>query len=345
MAVPIPDRVDDLALIAQLADGEIHSMPALLHALGGTSRIRLARSLARMPSLGVAIEEIPRRGYRLHAPVELFDAARIRAALSAEQGAMLDSLEVLFEVDSTNTRLLASPPSPVDRAQVLLCEIQSAGRGRRGRTWTSSFGGSLAMSLGWNFREAARAAPALSLAVGVAIVRALDGLGAAGTHLKWPNDVWLGDRKIGGVLVEVKTETSGSAYAVIGIGLNLRLSSEDRRALENAGTRAAALADAYPPSAGRDLPVSRNALVAALLQELLRMLSEFQTAGFTPFRKEWLERDALGGRSAQAQGPEGTVDGIARGVDVDGALLLERGERLHRFVSGEVSLRLSGGDA
>lgn len=338
MAVPIPDRVECAALIARLADGEVHSAAALARELGA-SRGRLHRAVQRLKALGVEIGSLRGRGYRLSASVELLDAARIREALSREHGASVRRLEVLLEVDSTNSRLLAAPPPPTGLADVCLCEIQSAGRGRRGRLWVSPFGASIAMSLARTFREGARVKPALSLAVGVAISRALDRTGARDVRLKWPNDVWLADRKIGGVLVELKAEAEGAAQVVIGIGLNLRLSAEARRAIEAGGARVGALQDACPA------PLSRNTLAAALLEELLSMLARFEAEGFAPFRPEWLALDALGGRAARVLGGQGGIAGIARGVDVDGALLLEDGGRMHRFVSGEVSLRLSEGDA
>jgi len=338
MAVPIPDRVECAALIARLADGEVHSGAALGRELGA-SRGRLGRAVQRLKALGVEIGSLRGRGYRLSGPVELLDAARIREALGREHRVSVRRLEVLLEVDSTNSRLLAAPPPPAGLADVCLCEIQSAGRGRRGRLWMSPFGASIAMSLAWTFQEGARVKPALSLAVGVAISRALDRTGARGVRLKWPNDVWLADRKVGGVLVELKAEAGGAAQAVIGIGLNLRLSAEARRMIEAGGARVAALQDACPAL------LSRNTLAAALLEELLSMLAGFEAEGFAPFRAEWLALDALGGRAARVLGAEGGIAGIARGVDVDGALLLEDDGRLHRFVSGEVSLRLSEDDA
>jgi BirA family biotin operon repressor/biotin-[acetyl-CoA-carboxylase] ligase len=336
MAVPIPDRVECAALIERLADGEVHSGAALGRELGAG---RLHRTVQRLKALGVEIESLRGRGYRLVEPVELLDAARIREALGRDHCASVRRLDVLLEVDSTNSRLLASSAPPTGLADVCLCEIQTAGRGRRGRLWLSPFGASIAMSLGWTFREGERVKPALSLAVGVAISRALDRAGARGVCLKWPNDVWLADRKIGGVLVELKAEAGGAAHVVIGIGLNLRLTSEARRAIEAGGARVAALQDACPA------PLSRNTLAAALLEELLSMLGGFEAEGFAPFRSEWLALDALGGRAARVLAVQGGLTGIARGVDVDGALLLESGGRLHRFVSGEVSLRLSEGDA
>jgi hypothetical protein len=118
-------------------------------------------------------------------------------------------LEIVFEVDSTNSRLLAASPPPYGAAHVCICELQSAGRGRRGRRWIAPFGASVAMSLAWAFRDAARDLPALSLAVGVAVARALARVGAQGVRLKWPNDLWFEDRKIGGVLIDLRAEAGG----------------------------------------------------------------------------------------------------------------------------------------
>ncbi len=196
----------------------------------------------------------------------------------------------------------------------------------------------MASSLGWSFPAAAGVDPTLSLAVGVAVARSLKRLRAAGVRLKWPNDIWLDDHKIGGVLFEVRSEPGGMAHGVIGVGLNVTLSARERRAIEAAGVRAAAVADACAR------PVSRNALAAALLEELLGMLDEFGKTGFAGLREEWAILDGLAGRQARVLVGDAPVEGIARGVDRDGALLLEVHGRLQRYVSGEASLRLNEGD-
>jgi BirA family biotin operon repressor/biotin-[acetyl-CoA-carboxylase] ligase len=124
---------------------------------------------------------------------------------------------------------------------------------------------------------------------------------------------------------------------VIGIGLNVSLSAESRRVIEADEVPVAALSDACPAA------ISRNGLAAALMEELLMMLSEFENRGFAAFRRDWSALDGLLGRAARLHLAQGTVEGIARGVDADGALLLEVGGRLQRYVSGEVSLRLIDG--
>jgi BirA family biotin operon repressor/biotin-[acetyl-CoA-carboxylase] ligase len=336
MAVSLPHRVDPRALLTLLADGEWRPGSWLARELG-TSRGEIARVMRSFGERGIPVGASAGRGYRLSMPVELLDAARIKAALCAELRPRIH-LEVLLDTDSTSTRLLERAPPPFKCANVCSSELQQAGRGRRGRRWISPFGASLALSIGWSFAGATAVNPALSLAVGVAVARALVRLGAANIRLKWPNDVWLADRKLGGVLVELRTEGGGGAHVVIGIGLNVSLSAEQRLAIESQGVRVAAVSDACP---GR---VSRNALAATLLEELLRMLDGFEAHGFAALRAEWLALDALAGRNVRVLTGDAAIGGIARGVDLDGALLLEVGGKLLRQVSGEVSLRLYEGD-
>jgi BirA family biotin operon repressor/biotin-[acetyl-CoA-carboxylase] ligase len=338
MAVPLAGGVDRSALLELLADGRVHSGARLARELE-TSLGAVRQGILGLKSLGIEVGARAGRGYCLPQPIELLDALQIRAALGGERQLKLNNLEVLFEVDSTNTRLLQEAPPPAGQADVCIAELQHAGRGRHGRRWIAPFGGSIALSLGWSFRDASRANPALSLAVGVAICRALTRDGARGISLKWPNDVWFSDRKIGGVLVELKTVESGAAHVVIGIGLNVSLSAAARREIEATGVRAAAVADAGTEEC------SRNRMTGTLLDELLRMLDHFEREGFAPFRDAWTALDALRGRPARILAGNNAISGTARGVDEDGALLLESGGRMQRFVSGEVSLALNLGDA
>ncbi len=326
------------SLLERLADGRLHSGVSLAQELGVT-RAAVWKGVQRLRAHGIRVESLPRRGYRLAAALELLDAALIRGELGAARARSLVSLELLFEVDSTNTHLLAHAPPRYGCAEACICELQSAGRGRRGRRWVAPFGGSIAMSLSWSFRDTVRDLPALSLAVGVAVSRALRRIGAQGIGLKWPNDIWLGQRKIGGVLIELRAEAGGPAFVVIGVGINVTLPDEARAEIESSGVRVAAVADACPI-----LP-SRNRLAGAILDELLGMLVQFESEGFAAFWPSWTALDVLQGRSAQVVIGERHVAGRARGVDRDGALQMEVQGRMQRFVSGEVSLRSVGGEA
>lgn len=321
-----------------MADGVRRTAERLARELGA-DRGEVTGLVEALREAGADIRGDAGQGYGWRGPLELLDAERIRGALRADLRTRIHRLEIPFEIDSTNTRLLALPPPPPGSADLCAAELQRAGRGRRGRTWIAPFGTSLALSVGWSFREAASATPALSLAVGLAVARAVERFGAHDLRLKWPNDIWLDDRKLGGVLVELRSDAAGPAHVVIGVGLNVSLSSESRLRIEAQGVRIAALSDACSGA------VSRNALAAALLEELLGMLEEFESRGFAAFRAEWSMRDALQGRRARLHRAHDAVEGTVRGVDADGALLLEMAGRVQRHLSGEVSLRLNEGEA
>ncbi len=259
----------------------------------------------------------------------------IVAALGA--AARRFDIDVLERCDSTNAVLLARAEAGAASGSVVLTGEQTAGRGRRGRTWISAPGDSLTFSLLWRF--APGTAPAgLSLAVGVGVARALEKVGAGGMQrpvgaaaaqdlirLKWPNDIHRAGKKLGGILVELVPGASHAA--VIGIGLNLRLPDampEDVRA-----------------TAAELGAMDVNRLLAVVLGELLTVLEIFAVAGFAALRDDWQIRHAhadLPVRLSSDFGPP--QDGICRGVDADGALLLETAPgRIERILSGEVSLR------
>jgi len=337
MAVSITDGVEAPQLLVLLADGELRSGESLAEHLGQT-RAAVWKAVKRLRALGIGVQALARRGYRLADPVELLNAKRIERELSEDSRRHLRGLEVLFEVDSTSTRLLTAAPPPLGLADVCTSELQHAGRGRLGRPWIAPFGSGLAISVAWSFSDAARALPALSLGVGVAVARALVRAGAGGILLKWPNDIWFRERKVGGVLVEIRAEAGGPAQVVIGVGLNVVLPPAARVQIEASGARVAAVADACAA-----LP-SRNHVAGTLLDELLSMLLKFERVGFPAFWDEWTALDALNGRPVGVRVGDKITTGIARGADMDGALLVEVDGRVQRFVSGEASLRLMEGE-
>lgn len=236
-------------------------------------------------------------------------------------------IEVLPRCDSTNAVVLGRAEAGAPSGTVVVTEEQTAGRGRRGRTWFANPGDSLTFSLLWRF--APGTAPAgLSLAVGVGVARALQGIGAGETALKWPNDILKQGRKLGGILVELVGDAPHSA--VIGIGVNLRLPAgmpEDVRAASAAIGETGAAVDV-------------NDVLAALLGDLLATLDTFAAKGFAAIRAEWLARHAYQDVPVRLSSDFGPAsEGICRGVDTDGALLLEIDRRVERILSGEVSLR------
>ena len=145
-------------------------------------------------------------------------------------------------LDSTSDRLLAVDDLPSGPFDACLAEFQSAGRGRRGRRWVAPFASGLCLSVGWSYRDAPAALVALSLAAGVAVLRALGRLGIAGLALKWPNDIVRDDSKLGGILIDLRGEAAGPAYVVVGVGVNVRLPASARERLAAEGVDAVDLA-------------------------------------------------------------------------------------------------------
>lgn len=255
--------------------------------------------------------------------------ARILAAALGDFAARF-AIEIPGSCESTSTLLLDRVLQGAPSGSVIACERQTAGRGRRGRAWLSAPGDSLTFSLLWRFPAGMPPPTGLSLAVGVAAARTLEGMGAAGVSLKWPNDILADGAKLGGILVET-VSAGGRQVAVIGIGINVRLPGEIADAVD---AKAGALASvmSYAPS--------RNLLLANLLKALAVMLEAFARTGFAGFVEEWLARNAHAGQPvsilAESAAP---IEGRCAGVDVDGALLLDTATGVRRIVSGEVSLR------
>ena len=315
-------------LLRLLSDANLHSGPALARELGATlAAVRLA--LRELEELGLDLRRQPGRGYRLAEAYEFLDAAAVRAQLGVRARGFL--LELLDTCASTNTLLLERARGGAPSGSVIACELQSAGRGRRGNRWQSGLGGGLTFSLLWRFRQGAAGLAGLSLASGVAVARALASLDIEGVQLKWPNDLLHAGRKLGGILIELQGDAAGPSAAVIGIGVNLSLRSAMRDAIAQPVTDLATIATQVP---------QRNHLLAAILIELEQVLEQFAERGFAPLREEWVSRHAHQGRLVTLSSGEGkSTVGRATGVAEDGALLVETARGLERCVSGELSLR------
>jgi len=312
-------------LLRSLADGEFHSGQALAAKLG-VSRATVRNHVRSIERLGPRVVGMRGRGYRLTEPLDLLDGERLSGLL---QGAF--SVELLDECPSTNGVLMEHARRGGPDALALACEHQTAGRGRRGKRWESGIGTDLTFSVLWRFRQGAGALSGLSLAVGVALLRALARLGYEGVQLKWPNDLMLRGSKLGGILIEVTGDHSGPSAVVIGIGLNVRWSAARTAAIDQPATGLSEKS-AVP---------SRTTLLAGLLIELRSALEEFAHAGFAPFRSEWLRHHAWHGRRVTLRvAAREVAAGEAVGVGEDGALLVRSARGVERFHSGE--LRLAG---
>lgn len=319
-------------LLHALADGRTHSGEELAHAFGVT-RAAVWKQVAKLADFGLAVEAVPGAGYRLRHRLDLLDAGAVRAALDAGVAARLAKLEVFTEIDSTNSRLLGAPPAPGE-LDVCLAEFQTAGRGRRGRAWTAPLGSGLCLSVGWQFSGMPAGPGPLTLAVGVAVRRALERVAQITIALKWPNDLVFDERKLGGILLELAAEAHGGAHVVVGIGLNVSLPPELARSLSDWPRGAVDLKTAL----GR-APPPRAVLAAALVNELAALFVDYPAHGFAAYRTEWRSADFLRGRAVRLDEPGGPLFGKAVGIDADGALLVEAAGVRRRVVAGDVSVR------
>lgn len=321
-------------LVRYLQDGCWHSGEAIAHELG-ISRAAVWKHIHRLRAWGVEIQAVRGAGYRLTQPLELLDEARIRGHLG-HAAADAISIKIFQALESTNTYLMSRPlRSGIDAC---LAEYQHTGRGSRGRRWVSPFAANIALSIGWRFAETPPGIGSLPLAVGLACAAFLRDLGAEGIFVKWPNDLVIAGRKLGGILVEHRGEASGAGQVVVGIGLNVHMSALQGDSIDQPWTD---LVQALP--GGASMPPSRNRVAAGLIDAMMGVRDGFQGEGFAPFLRRWLEFDAVRDCAVNVQAPTGVLEGTARGVDVDGALLLDTSSGRRRVFSGEVSLRLSRG--
>ncbi|MBA2077347.1 biotin--[acetyl-CoA-carboxylase] ligase [Rhodanobacter sp. PCA2] len=322
-------------LLAELAAGAPRSGVELA-ARAGVTRAAVWKQIEALRTRGVPIEAGGARGYRLPWPLQLLDAARIRAALPPAVANRLGALEVHWELDSTSSELQRRGAAAPDLA-MLLAETQSAGRGRRGRHWLSPPGLNLYLSCVKRFDTGFAALSGLSLAIGVIVLRALTALDVAGAGLKWPNDVLAAapgqaPGKLAGILVELSGEYQGPCAAVIGIGLNLRLTDALRAQAGQPACDLATLAGGTPPD--------RNRTATALIAALAEGLGQFEREGFAAFADEYARHDLLRDRALRLSGADGERDGIGAGVDGRGALLLRLpGGEVQRVDSADVTVR------
>lgn len=300
------------------------------------TRSAIWKAISSLRERGTEIEAITHRGYRLALPTTPLTAEGVIHHLPAEVRTSLREGRCLAEIASTNSALLERGAPAPGQFDFLTAEYQRAGRGRLGRSWLAPPGGALCLSWSWCFEGIAERLGALSLATGVAVLRALHSLGITGVQLKWPNDLVTSSGKLGGILIELRSEVAGPLHVVVGLGLNVTLGKSMREFIEAGGNRAADLAQ-LPGSA---TPPSREALVAAILAQNVQMLRDYARDGFAMALQEYQSADALRDRPIRVLNGAGDARrGIARGVDASGALLVEHEGHLQRVIAGEVSVR------
>lgn len=310
-----------LLLIKILADGNIHSGEQLGESLGMT-RAGINKHIQTLRSWGIDVQTVAGKGYQLDAPMNLLNADIVNQNIKGEPAS------VIPVIDSTNQYLIQRI-SELKSGDVCIAEYQSAGRGRRGRQWISPFGRNLYLSMYWKLYQGPAAAIGLSLVVGVIMAEVLQKLGAGGVKVKWPNDLYLNDKKLSGILVELTGKTGDVAHIVTGIGINIAMSKNQNEVinqqwinLEQVGIR-----------------IDRNELACEITNALREAFTQFEKQGLSIFIERWKSLDNFMHRRVKLIIGEKEIFGIAKGINDQGALLLEQDGKVTPYIGGEISLR------
>ena len=315
-----------------LADGLFHSGADLGKRLG-VSRTAIWKQLQNLDDMGLSVESLKGTGYRIVNGLELLDKTTIMAHLAGASAQLPSRIEIFKSLNSTNKYLQDQSGHKHYPKSVVFAECQTSGRGRRGKTWVSPFAANIYMSILWDFEQGAHALEGLSLGVGVAVRRALAELGIANVGLKWPNDIYIGGKKLGGILLEMIGDPAGHCAVIVGVGINVAMPKNRAADIDQPWT------DLNTKSV---TPISRNKLAAGLTDHIFQLLDTFEAVGFAGYRDEWQSADAFAGQQGSINTPSDSISGTIVGVDNSGAvqLRLASGE-LQRFIGGELSLRLT----
>lgn len=318
------------SILQLLADGQFHSGTELAEALN-ISRSAIWKHLNGLAAdLGLQHSAVSGKGYRLERPLELLDENEILKSVDAKIKPLISGIEIFDQIPSTNTYLMERNHNHAPSGLACFAEQQTAGKGRRGRRWVSPFGSNIYLSLLWRFQASPLAISGLSLVIGVAVIRALQSQYGDIFQLKWPNDIYCRDKKLGGILVEVSGESEGPCAAVIGLGLNVYLPEAEAAEITQQWTDLCQVTGQYRHN--------RNALAGELLNQLFLIISEFEILGIASYLDEWRQYDCLKDKPATLHIGQHSYQGIVKGIDDQGLLLLTKPDgNTQAYASGEVS--------
>ena len=316
-------------ILRLLSDGQFHSGVQLAEVLG-VSRTTISNRIAQWNIQGVVIDSVTGKGYRLHSPIQWLNKEQVWSKISSSVQQHISSFDVLQFVSSTNDVVAKNLAQQHQSGIICITEMQGAGRGRRGREWLSPPAGNFYGSVGWIFNDGFSVIEGLSLAVGVAIIKAVESVGANDLELKWPNDVLHQEKKLAGILIEMTGEVGGACQVVVGVGVNLQLPEVIKQQITQPVT------DLYSICGHA---VDRQKLTAAIISEIISLLSDYDKTGFSKWQNEWLRYDAFKNKPILITGMQDPLHGIAKGVDEHGNLLLETEGEMRKDYGGEVSLR------
>jgi len=320
------------ALLDYLSDGDFHSGEDIA-AHFKVSRTAIWKQIKKLNAmLSSDIASVSGKGYQLSESMAVLNADTILFYTLKRLHSELHQVEVLLECTSTNQYLLDKIENSSLENYLLLSELQTAGRGRRGRQWVSPFASNIYMSLSWVLAISISQMAGLSLVVAISLAVAMRNNGIENVKLKWPNDIYVDGRKLAGVLLELRGESNSPCRAVMGMGINVNMPQEAGECIDQLWIDMKSLLGAS---------VNRNKVIGSVLNELIPNLKLFEDKGFSAFMERWKEFDLLENKVVDISGHASLTSGIARSVDSQGALIVEFENEPHHIYSGEVSIRLN----
>ncbi|NMD53979.1 bifunctional biotin--[acetyl-CoA-carboxylase] ligase/biotin operon repressor BirA [Shewanella sp. DNRA4] len=287
----------------------------------GISRAAVSKHVDALEDYGVAIYSVKGRGYKLANPISLIDSVRLIQSI--------DNRCFYFDEISSTNGFMLSHIGELKSGDLCVAEYQSAGRGRRGRTWVSPYGHHLYFSQFWSFPQGMAQAMGLSLVVACSLVEVLKSFGVDNIDVKWPNDIYLNYKKLAGILIEMSGQADSECQLIIGIGVNMAMSEDQGKGIDQPWSDLSSLTD---------MP-NKTDLVIALHKQLKRDIQLFEREGLAAFKTRWQQADLFHGKEIRLLMGENHVDGICRGLDEQGAVLLETADGIQAYIGGEISLR------
>jgi len=317
-------------LLEIISNGNVYSGQDLAASLN-VSRTAVWKSIKHLETLGLEIRAIRGKGYQLREKFEFLSKEEISRMMTLQSKKSCKDIGVVFKTNSTNLYLLNQLDSEAIHGSVVFAEYQSEGRGRRNKRWISPIGSGICFSVGWRFEVMPISLGLLSLYMGIAVARSLNSLKIKEVGLKWPNDIITTGHKIGGILLDIRGESTGPLDVIVGVGINYelpkyRLISVDQPIIDVCSVSKKSF--------------SRNMIAASLLSNVLEILHDLQTGANLNLLNEWRQFDYYIGKEATLILPNEKITGILKGVDEQGSLLMLVDGKLLSYRSGEVSLRI-----
>lgn len=311
-----------------LADGEFHSGQVIGEALG-ISRAAVANHVKLLSEMGLDIYSVQGKGYKLANHLDLLNQTLIQQNCKTQT-----PLDVLTIVDSTNTYLMNRIREQQNLADgySVVAECQTAGRGRRGRVWQSPFGSHVYLSQYRIMEDGLAAASAMSLAIGIAVVRACNKFVTKNIGLKWPNDVLCEGKKLAGILVEAEGQSDGACHLIIGVGVNVAMPEADAKAIDQPWIDLSSLSDE---------DFNRNVFIAELLDQIDAVVAQYRVDRLDTLVNEWNNLNAFDQKNVRIITAQNEKLGLCLGIDNSGALLLQNpvDGTIQKLFGGELSLR------